>query len=263
MRGFFHLRLIFVTIMGGCVMACASVVMAQTNPSPSPSMPQKQQAKSKHKPKSIAATAPPRPVSAPVFPPAPQQAPSLLQEPAKPAQVKADNDELFVQAENSNLSQILKDISSATGMKLEGFSQDGRVFGNYGPGPAREILSQLLEGTGYNVLMVGGTQKSVPRELVLTARDSAHPSAMATPVPAPAAKPKPDEDEDAAEPDEEPPAPPQQRPELQPSAASPSGQVKTPQELLEELHKMHEQGQNPQQPPQNQQQSLPNQPPPQ
>jgi hypothetical protein len=246
MRGFFHSRLIFVTIIGGCVMACASVVTAQTNPSPSSSMPQKLQPKSKP----IAATAPPRPVSAPVFPPAPQQAPSLLQEPAKPAHVKADNDELFVQAENSNLSQILKDISSATGMKLEGFTQDGRVFGNYGPGPAREILGQLLEGTGYNVLMVGGTQKSVPRQLVLTPRDSAHSGAIATPAPAA----KPDEDEDAAEPDEEPPAPPQQRPDVQPSG------VKTPQELLEELRK-REQGQNPQQSPQSQQQSSPNQPP--
>jgi hypothetical protein len=78
---------------------------------------------------------------------------------------------LKVDAENSSLSQILKDVATATGSSVEGFDQDRRVFGAYGPGQARDVLSQLLQGSGYNVLMIGDLGQGAPREIVLTSRD--------------------------------------------------------------------------------------------
>ena len=45
------------------------------------------------------------------------------------------------------LSEILTEISSLTGAHVDGFATDARVYGQYGPGSARDVLSQLLEGT--------------------------------------------------------------------------------------------------------------------
>ncbi len=53
--------------------------------------------------------------------------------------------------------------------KLEGMDQDQRIFGTYGPGPARDVLSQLLDGSGYNVLMIGDRGQGTPRRIVLSA----------------------------------------------------------------------------------------------
>jgi hypothetical protein len=103
-------------------------------------------------------------------PPQPTVAPSLLQEPAAPATVTAGNNELTVKAHNSSLSQILHQVSSATGMKLDGLGGDERVFGSFGPGAPREVLTALLNGTSYNVMMVGDLPNGAPRQLLLTNR---------------------------------------------------------------------------------------------
>jgi hypothetical protein len=47
-----------------------------------------------------------------------------------------------------------------------------RIFGAYGPGQPRDVLSQLLEGSGYNVLMIGDQGQGAPRQIVLTPRRS-------------------------------------------------------------------------------------------
>ena len=81
-----------------------------------------------------------------------------------------DSHGLRINATNSSLQQILKDVSTATGTKVEGLTTDQRVFGNYGPGQARDVLSQLLQGSGYNVLMIGDQGQGVPRQILLSAR---------------------------------------------------------------------------------------------
>ena len=50
---------------------------------------------------------------------------------------------------------------------------DQRVFGKYGPGPACDVLSELLEGSGYNVLMIGGRDTSAPLKIILSVRSAA------------------------------------------------------------------------------------------
>jgi hypothetical protein len=194
----------------------------------------------------------PQPASNPVVASAPQPPLSLLQEPAQHAQVRLSSQGLFIQAENANLSQILKEIAGDTGMKLEGLGKDQRIFGNYGPGVAREVLSQLLEGTGYNVLMVGETEQGTPRELVLTPRTTSTSTTATSSAPARNA----DADEEAAEPEDVPPQPQTPPPQPVGQQQSPNGNgVKTPQQLLEELRRLRDQNQNPDQQQQQQQNS--------
>ncbi len=45
----------------------------------------------------------------------------------------AAKNQLTVKAENSSLTQILHQVSSPTGMRLDGLSGDERVFGSFGP----------------------------------------------------------------------------------------------------------------------------------
>lgn len=99
-----------------------------------------------------------------------------VDQPAEPASVALLHGQLLVKADNSSLIQILDELAKVGGTSISGLGQDQRVFGDYGPGNPRQILSELLEGSGYNVLMVGVTREGAPRQLVLTARGSAPPS---------------------------------------------------------------------------------------
>jgi hypothetical protein len=113
-------------------------------------------------------------------PPAqPQQPPAPilpLEQPAHPASITLSGGKLAVKADNSSLNEIVDQLGKSGGMSVSGLSQDQRVFGDYGPGDPRRILSQLLEGAGYNVLMLGVTQAGTPRQLVLSERGNAQPS---------------------------------------------------------------------------------------
>ena len=109
-------------------------------------------------------------VAAPVQPPAPPKPDWPVNNKPADATVVWDSHGLRVDAANSRLDQILKDISTDTGVKVEGLgSSDVRIFGTYGPGPANEVISQLLNGTGYNVLMIGDQGAGAPRQIVLSA----------------------------------------------------------------------------------------------
>lgn len=192
------------------------------------------------------------PATAPVVAPQPATTPrdSLLQHPAKPAEVIVNPGTLAIKADNSSLSQILQQISAATGMKVEGLGQDERIFGNYGPGDPREVLLSLLEGFRYNVLMIGN-DKGVPRELSLSQRSAASTLASA----APARNNREQEDDEIEQ--EPPQTPPEQaQPVNQPPPANPDGTQQPPrnpaevqQELLR-LRQQQQQQQPPQQPPQ-------------
>jgi hypothetical protein len=98
----------------------------------------------------------------------------------KPAVVQWEGQLLHISAANSSLQQILTDVSSRIGAKLEGMSGNGRgderVFGEYGPGEAREILADLLHGTAYNVMLIGDQGEGTPREIVLSPRGALAPN---------------------------------------------------------------------------------------
>ncbi len=97
-----------------------------------------------------------------------------------PANVSLTDGNLTVNANNSDLSQILQEFASKSGMTINGLNRGPRIFGIYGPGNSREVLTDLLIDSGYNFIMVGGAKDGTPRELLLTARNSiaADPKAL-------------------------------------------------------------------------------------
>jgi len=176
------------------------------------------------------------------------------QKPGQPV-VTWDSHGLSIYAANSSLQQILKDVSLATGAKVDGMTGDQRVFGAYGPAPARDVLSQLLQGAGYNVLMIGDLGEGTPRQILLTARRAGTESQ------APTATDSDDNsggDDDSAS-DNDADDQQQVQPPMRPGF--PGGFPRTPQQLLEERQRMmQERQQMIQQQMQRQQQNQPNQP---
>lgn len=106
--------------------------------------------------------------------PAKSSAPEAPKWPAtekpSPATVTWNSQGLRIEAANSSLVQILEDVATATGAKVEGFEADQRVFGVFGPGRARDVLSQLLQGSGYNILLIGDQGQGTPRRILLSTR---------------------------------------------------------------------------------------------
>jgi hypothetical protein len=100
-------------------------------------------------------------------------------QPPNRAKVSWDNRGLEIEASNSSLDQILRQVAADTGAKLEGLTQDQRVFGSYGPGPWSDVLLKLLDGSGYNVLMIGGRDSDAPLAIVLSARSAISQQAAA------------------------------------------------------------------------------------
>jgi hypothetical protein len=199
-------------------------------------------------------TAPPVVEAASAAPPAPDWP---ANDKAQPASVAWDGRDLSIAASNASLQQILRDVSTATGVKVEGMSlgsggvdagggRDQRIYGSYGPGPARDVLSQLLDGSGYNVIMIGDRGAGTPRTLVLTAQAKSAPGAMA-------AQPSQSSDEEVPEEPEPPEAQPE-APQRRPFMPPPNGQPqRTPQQVLQEIQQRQQQMQqqqgNPQQQP--------------
>jgi len=168
---------------------------------------------------------------------------SLLQQPPKPAQVSFTPNSLTVKADNSTLSQILHEIAASTGMKVEGLAQDQRIFGSYGPGEPRVVLLSLLEGSGYNVVMIGDTAGGAPRELSLTQRTAGAPSVASTSI---ARNSSQDDDDDQDVPQTPVPEPPQ----LPGNPQNPEGaQPRSPQEIQQELMRLRQQQMQQQLPP--------------
>jgi hypothetical protein len=167
---------------------------------------------------------------------------------AAEASVVWDSHGLTIDAANSSLDQILKDVSTATGATVDGLSTDQRVFGAFGPGPAREVLSQVLQGSGYNVIMVGDLGEGAPRQILLSMRQvgPAQPAARNnTPS---------NDDDDTAEEPQPPPVPEQiqNRPGF-----PPGGPPRSPQQIMQEMQQRQQQIQD-QQPRQPTQPAQPN-----
>ena len=167
----FCLRIFFAFILlAGPAFASANDAATQTAPHPTSA--------AAHKPvhprKRTSAAVQPAQVGQPTPATVATQEPKLPDWPANDeptaATVVWNSQGLHIEASNSSLGQILKDVATATGAKVEGLSLDQRVFGTYGPGEARDVLSQLLEGSGYNVMMIETRAGH-------TARDCAEPAA--------------------------------------------------------------------------------------
>lgn len=179
----------------------------------------------------------------PVTPPAPETPKWPAFDPASAPTVVWDSQGLSISATNSSLQQILKDVATETGAKIDGLTSDQRVFGIYGPGQAKDVLSQLLQGSGYNVIMVGDQGQGTPRQVLLSARQAG----TATPASARPNAVNNDEDNEAEEPPE---APEQVRPQF-PVGGPPRSGLQIQQEMLRRQEQQGQQLPNQQQPPPN------------
>jgi hypothetical protein len=104
------------------------------------------------------------------LPPAAPASPSAAA-PAR-ATVTLSNGKLTITAQNSDLTAILQQIAHTSGMSIEGLGKSTRVFGVYGPGNPRDVLTDLLSGSGYNFAMLGGGASNAPAKLVLMEKTS-------------------------------------------------------------------------------------------
>lgn len=193
------------------------------------------------------------------------------QMPPVPPQVTYRNGLLTIIATNSTLADILRAVSVNTGANVDAPAQltGERVAARIGPGTPREVLSDLLRGPRFDYILVGsdGDPNGV-RNIILTPNQSSPRTSAAMAQFQPQGRPVPPAQEDVDEEvaDEQPaqpqPAPPQpaqqppgqrpfgQRPQPpdqiggQPGAPGEGGQpqqVKTPEQLLEELRRLQQQ----------------------
>lgn len=81
--------------------------------------------------------------------PAPPEAPVLA------PKVVCKGDQMTISANNSTLSSVLDEVHRCMGTKIdlpEGAGQK-RMFDHIGPGPASQVLDELLSNTGYNYII--------------------------------------------------------------------------------------------------------------
>lgn len=188
---------------------------------------------------------------------------------AVPPQVTFENNQLTIVAPNSTLGDILKAVRKQTGAEIEVPAAPERVVTRLGPGPAREVLADLLNGSRFNYVLLGSPSDEAALTRVVLVAKSGTPEIAPNPVMAGAPQPPPQAVMNQPEPE---PADAneaeatddngnnadenadQQSAEAEQQNAQPPEQqngVKTPQQMLQEMQQrqMQMQQQQPGQPP--------------
>jgi hypothetical protein len=169
-----------------------------------------------------------------------------------PPQVSYQNSQLTIVAPNSTLGDILRAVRKQTGAEIEIPPATERVVTHLGPGPAREVIAELLNGSRFNYVLLGSpADNSVLTRVVLVAKspqDNASPNNAAIAeqsqagivphtgnpgarLPEPDANAANDDTDDAA--DQAAAEAEQQQQQTPPSPDQPV--VKTPQQMLQEM----------------------------
>ena len=184
-----------------------------------------------------------------------------------PPQVSYQNEQLTIVAPNSTLGDILRAVRKQTGAEIEVPSAPERVVTHLGPGPAREIMAELLNGSRFNYVLLGSpSNDALLTRVVLVAKTG--PDTMSLPSGASLAEqqlpgmqanpgqPQPEmgpdaNDADATEENADDNADQAAAEAEQPPANADQPPVKTPQEMLQEMQQrqLMMQQQSPGQPP--------------
>ena len=186
----------------------------------------------------------------PAGPPAPLIPLTLAQMPATPPQVTYNGVDLTISAQNATLGDILQAVHVQTkaSIDLPGNPAD-RVVGQFGPGPVREVLAELLNGSRFNYIMLGSVaDPSGVQKLILTPKPPPLPQTAQNQAAPPEANPYPrvagfndsvDQGDDNSDADDVPAPPPIGQPDAQPT---PDGQpqIRTPEQLLQELQRQQQ-----------------------
>jgi hypothetical protein len=187
----------------------------------------------------------------PVLPPLPsgptgpiQQQVPLDSIPSIPPQVTYKDGQLTIIALNSTLGDILRAVRKQTGAEIEIPEAKERVVVHLGPGPAREVMAELLNGSRFNYVLLGSPlDPSALTRVVLvarTGRDNASPNNQAAQQSQPSMnqaatiQPPQEQADDAEVEDANDDSADQAAEAEQPSAAD-QPEVKTPQQMLQEM----------------------------
>jgi hypothetical protein len=173
--------------------------------------------------------------------------------PAVAPQVNYQDGLLTIVAPNSTLGDILRGVRKHTSADIDiPTTATERVVTRLGPGPAREVMAELLNGSRFNYILLGSPDDAnllVRVVLVAKTPDTPTPAAGApTQDAANAATDAADADatDDSTSDDSAEPA----AAGAEPPAAAPADQaVKTPQQMLEEMQQRQLQQQQPGQTP--------------
>ena len=164
-------------------------------------------------------------------------------------QVSYQNGQLTIVSPNSTLGDILRAVHKQTGAEIEIPDAQERVVTQLGPGPARAVVAELLNGSRFNYVLLGSPDDAnLLTKVVLVAKSGpdtppgqpgekpASPQAgnMAPPPPQEVAQ----ETNDAEAPEEN--ANADENADAQPVEEQPAAQpdqpgVKTPQQMLQEM----------------------------
>jgi len=77
-----------------------------------------------------------------------------------PPQVTYQNGQLTIIASNSTLGDILRAVRKQTGAEIEIPEAKERVVTHLGPGPARDVMVELLNGSRFNYVLLGSPQNT-------------------------------------------------------------------------------------------------------
>jgi hypothetical protein len=92
---------------------------------------------------------------------------------AVPPQVTYQDNQLTIVAPNSTLGDILRAIRKLTGAEIEIPSAPERVVTHLGPGPARSVVAELLNGSRFNYVLLGSPQDDTAlTRIVLVAKSA-------------------------------------------------------------------------------------------
>jgi len=90
------------------------------------------------------------------LPPGPLTPLTLEQQPTIPPQVTYRDNQLTILAQNATLADVLRAVRTQTGAAVDIPSNaTERVVGRFGPGPARDVMAALLNGSPYNYVLLG------------------------------------------------------------------------------------------------------------
>jgi hypothetical protein len=73
-------------------------------------------------------------------------------------QVSFQNGQLTIDAPNSTLGDILRAVKKQTGADIEIPDAQDRVVTHLGPGPARAVVAELLNGSKFNYVLLGSPE---------------------------------------------------------------------------------------------------------
>jgi hypothetical protein len=198
-----------------------------------------------------APVATPQPAAAPAPPLRPEQMP------ATPPQVAFRNGQLTITAQNSTLGDILRAVRNQTGAAVDvPANATERVVGTFGPGPARDVLSSLLNGSHFNyVLMGSATNPDALEHVILTVKSG--PEQPAATAAASATTPAPAENAEMTTEDQAPDQAeentnmfaedPGQSGEQTPAPFGQPANARTPEQMLQDLQNQQQQIQQRQQ----------------